>query len=149
MRFFNKGLTTPKITQGTWTPTIQDSSLSDGEGQTYTSQSGSYMKIKNYIFITGDVGINSLGTLTTTQGASIAGLPFTSVNDGNNVGAVVIQSADSLSITAGHNLTGAVAANSTRISLNLYDSTIGTSTFLISELTAGGRVSFVGFYRVE
>jgi len=69
--------------EGTWTPTLQDASLSDAEGQTYSAngQVGEYTRIGNIVFFSGYLSVTSIGT--TGGDARIAGLPFTSKNTTN------------------------------------------------------------------
>lgn len=52
--------------EGTWTPSV-------GGSATYTSQSGTYTKIGNMVYIQGLLQINSLGT---GSSSTISGLPF-------------------------------------------------------------------------
>jgi hypothetical protein len=66
--------------EGSWTPTIQDSSNSDGEGQTYSLQNGRYQKVGNKVTCWFVITSTSNGTLTGSDTARIAGLPFTSRN---------------------------------------------------------------------
>ena len=54
--------------EGTWTPTL-------GGNTTYTGQEGRYTKIGNLVMISVQLGINVLGTGSTT---TITGLPFSS-----------------------------------------------------------------------
>jgi hypothetical protein len=62
--------------QGTWTPTFLDSSLSTGEGQTYTSQSGYYTRIGNIVHVSGLLDVASIGSLTNGDQVRIGGFPF-------------------------------------------------------------------------
>jgi hypothetical protein len=57
--------------EGTWTPAV-------GGSATYTTQLGTYTKIGNRVFITGQLVINVLGTGSTS---TISGLPFTASNN--------------------------------------------------------------------
>lgn len=118
---------------GTWTPTIQDLSFSDGEGQTYSSQIGSYVKIGSLVYAYFSITLTSLGTLTTSNVAVIAGLPFTT--SATNSGSVTITSASNITITAGESITGTTILNGTTSALNSWSSTTGTDAFNISKLT--------------
>jgi len=62
--------------EGTWTPVLWDDSESGSESQTYTTQEGTYTKIGRLVFIHCKLVVSSIGTLTTTQAATIGGLPF-------------------------------------------------------------------------
>ncbi len=52
--------------EGTWTPSI-------GGNTTYTSRAGTYTKIGNRVFITGNLVVTAIGTGSTT---TVSGLPF-------------------------------------------------------------------------
>lgn len=53
--------------EGTWTPTL-------GGTTTYTQQSGLYTKIGNFVYVTGKITVNTIGTGSTVL---VSGLPFT------------------------------------------------------------------------
>ncbi len=131
---------------GLWTPTIQDTSFSDAESQVYSVQFGAYTKIGNRVFITGKVGISNLGSLTTSNVAYIAGLPFNSNSASNTQGSVSFGAAESLSITGGQVVTGEVLLGVSHIRLGLWDFSEGTTAFLVSELSVNGTLTFSGQY---
>ena len=58
--------------EGTWTPVLGGQSATSG--QTYSYQTGSYVKIGNHVFCSFDVQISAEGTVT--GGAVLQGLPF-------------------------------------------------------------------------
>jgi hypothetical protein len=60
--------------EGTWTPTIQGNG--GASGQVYSTQSGNYIKIGNFIYLTFDVELSTAGTLSGTH-VLLGGLPFT------------------------------------------------------------------------
>lgn len=60
--------------EGTWTPTIGGSG--GQSGQVYSYQIGNYIKIGKLVMAFFDVGLSTLGTITTN--VQIKGLPFTS-----------------------------------------------------------------------
>ena len=62
--------------EGTWTPTVTASGLS---GVTYTTQSGTYIKVGRLVTVRGRVVLSSAGTNSGTYTA-IGGLPFASQN---------------------------------------------------------------------
>lgn len=146
MRTFNKKLNATATEEGTWTPTIQDASLSDGEGQTYSVQEGHYTVIGNRVFITGVLAVTSLGTLTGTDQAYIGGLPFSSSSSTNSLGNIYLGYSDGLSIVAGNVASGVVASSSTVITLRLWDNVSGTTPMLVSEISASGSLTFSGQY---
>lgn len=134
------------LSSGTWTPTVQDSSASDAEGQTYTTQTGDYVAIGDMVFITGYLSVSSLGTLTGGQPCQIAGLPFTVASTGYG-GAVTIGSASSLNITANQVVTGSFNAATDQFGLRLWDGTAGDGALTIDEFSAGGTIAFSGAYQ--
>lgn len=134
------------MSSGTWTPTVQDSSLSDAEGQTYTANTGVYRAIGDTVFISGSISISGLGTLTTSDQVHLAGLPFASANPSTGKGGITCYYGSSLGITANSHITGVPAGGQTYIQLWEWDQTTGSSTFLISELTGSGQIDFFGQY---
>lgn len=134
-------------TSGTWTPTIQDSSLSDAEGQTYSANTGIYVKQGNLVHIQGQMTISSLGTLDTAQQARIAGVPF--VSGSNNPHAVIsFGVVINTVLTALTSITGYIQPSASYMFLNEFDATEGTSALPISKLTATSRFFFSATYRV-
>jgi len=133
--------------EGTFTPFIADNTGSASEGQTYSSQIGTYTKIGNRVFFTVQLTLTSLGTLTTTEPVELWGLPFTSLTGGYNT--PVFVSGSGLSITAGTSITGFTVSNATRIALKVWDATGGTTGMLVSELSATGALLVSGHYFVS
>ena len=135
--------------EGSFTPSIADASLDGtGEGQTYNVQVGRYTKVGNQVTFSLYVDITSLGTLTTTEGVSIMGLPFTSANVSNLMSAITVGWGASLALPGGYTVTGYVANNVAHITVNLWDAADAPSVLLISELSAGGTLIVSGHYRV-
>lgn len=132
--------------QGTWTPTIQDSSANNGEGQTYNIQEGTYTKIGNRVFFQGLLQITSLGTLTTSDAALLAGFPFAANSSANKEGGFHVFSGAGLAITANSHITGIMSVGQTRAVLREWNQTSGDSSLLLSELTASGIIQFEGQY---
>src|SRR5690606_34632050 len=124
--------------------TIVDSSLNDSEGQTYIEESGYYRRIGNLVNFWIDITINSLGTLTTSDAAQIDGLPFTCNASIRCASTVAIGA--SLAITAGNAVSAYVFPNTTRIILNKWSTTGGTSLMTIAEISTGGRLLVAGSY---
>jgi hypothetical protein len=71
--------------EGTWTPTIQGNG--GASGQSYTAQYGKYIKIGNFIYMTYDVEISTVGTLSGVY-VVLGSLPFTMVTQ--NMGGTVL-----------------------------------------------------------
>jgi hypothetical protein len=129
---------------GTFSPTI---SCGDNS-HSYTYQYGFYFKLGQIVFGHGYVEINSAGS--SSGGCRLHSFPLTSRAEGTNYGSWTCHNAYSLAITAGHNIVGGrIDLNDTGAQVSNWDSTTGTSTFLFSELTAGGNFYFTFQYEVE
>lgn len=140
--------TTPQIVTGTFIPTIQDSSLSDAEGQTYTTQEGFYQKIGNLVTIQINITLSSKGTLTTTDQVYIAGLPFLP----NHESGVVVSYMNNLSITASVGpITGVIGFSSTEDVIRLYqwDETTGVSWLQVQDMGATTTIVLTGQYTTD
>lgn len=133
--------------EGTFTPKIWDASLSDGEGQTYTTQLGYWTRIGNRYFISGEIEMSSLGTLATSQAVRLGGFPAISRLGARN--GVAITVADGLSLSsAGVSVTGAIGNASDYALLRQWNVTTGTDFFTLAELTASGLIEFEGTFEV-
>ena len=131
--------------EGTWTPTIQDTTESDAEGQTYSVQEGVYTKIGRVVYVTGYLAVTSIGTLTTTQQARIANLPFT-VAANTRGGTASFGFGTSLNIAAGESVSGIFTTSATKISLQKWDAATGSSAMTVGEVSDGAQLYFSGFY---
>jgi hypothetical protein len=132
---------------GTFNPTIQDDSLSDAEGQTYSVNAGDYIKIGDFVYGSAHIVVTSLGTLTTTQIIRIANFPFVPATTTTSYGSISIDYASSLSITAGTSLQGQMLSAITKGIIVAWDSATGVSIMPISNLTASGDIYFSFKYR--
>jgi len=128
---------------GTWTPVLWDSSETD-DGQT-ASVVGYYVAIGDFVWITFQITVTALGTLTITDGAEIGGLPF-NVSSTIESGASCYEGT-SLAITAGQNIDARFETNTNWMWLNLWDSANQTTRLLISELSINGNIRCSGWYR--
>lgn len=136
--------------EGTWTPGIADLTRDgSGEGQSYTIQVGRYTKIGNRVFVSGQVAINSLGTLTTSENAIITGLPFTPINVANARGGVTITAGSSLGLAAVTKVSGLILPNDNSIILLVWEEVAGSTNLLVSEVSVGGTFSFSGNFEVD
>ena len=133
--------------EGTFTPTIVDQSLDD-EDQVHNIQVARYTKIGNRVFFQLRLRLSDLGSMTTTDAATIIGLPFTSVNVSSATSAVNVGSATSLAVTAGQSMTGYINPNSVNIEVRLWDDVGGVSALLISELSVTAKLTISGHYEV-
>jgi hypothetical protein len=133
---------------GDWTPNIEDSSHNASEGQGYSSTpEGKYIRIGDLVYVSLNLEISSLGSLTTSSESYIGGLPFTAIS-GNAEGGIVVTYADNLAITANSSIAARVQLSSTFIVLTLWDATTGITNLLLSEISADGRLRMSGVYRV-
>jgi hypothetical protein len=120
--------------EGVWTPALQLGGAA--VGMTYASTPvGRYTKIGRTVFATGTLTLSAKGS--STGSATIAGLPFTSANDGIPV-AAIIGHASGMSAVSGA-VIATVAANANRLALYgsgngsaaaLAHSNVGNSTSL-------------------
>lgn len=133
---------------GNWTINIQDDSRSDGESQTTTLAKGKYTKIGDDVWIKGRIIVSSLGSLTTTQQAVLSGLPFTSSSEADTPSTVNFGYGNGLSITSVANIAGFIDPNTSVIRLWSWDSSGGSTSLPLSELTASGDLIFEGRYEV-
>jgi len=132
---------------GTWTPTIQDTTGSDSESQTYSSQLGTYVRIGKVVHFSALLRITSFGTLTTGNPARLAGLPFTHEN------AVIVRYAtvfgDNLAVAAaGYSLVAELAPNVSHFLFKTWDATTGATTTALSELSSDAAIRVTGHYEV-
>ena len=132
------------ISSGTWTPSLQDISQSDAEGQVHTAQYGSYTKIGNRVLFSCRIAMSSLGSLSGTT-LYIAGLPYTSSSTGSSVSSVSVIGSN-LSITAGHSLAALIQLNATHIKLQIWDATTGNTNLGISDISATTDLTITGSY---
>lgn len=133
--------------EGTWTPTIQDTTNSDAESQAYSVQSGRYVKIGLVVFFWGIVTTSSIGTLTGADNVRIAGLPFTSESGANLFGGVKVMTGTGLAITAGNAVSGVILNNTSHFVLRVWDAATGTSNMTVTQWSADGNATFFGCYR--
>lgn len=136
---------------GTFTPTFQDSSLSDAESQTYIKQVGRYTRIGNLCYINVVIKINSLGTMTGGDGVILAGLPFASVDAANAEGSFSVGWATSLALGSGENYVSTLIATQNVAYTNLYnwDASGGPTQLTVTELSTNGEFYISGFYEIE
>ena len=123
--------------EGTWTPTVQDTSFSDSESQGYAQQVGNYVRIGKWVFLQAKVELSSLGSLTTSSRCYIAGLPFTPVNT-SHLENVVTVGGNNLAISAGNVPLGFVEPNEAVMKMSNYDAAAGYTHLLLSEVSADG-----------
>ncbi len=134
--------------EGTFTPTLQDDSRSDAESQTYSEQTGRYVKIGRLVYIHIKIILTSLGSLTGTQSAVIANLPFTKGASTGDGAAITLGRGVLLAITANQSVCGAIDNSESFIRMELWDAAAGVTPMIINELSADGVLEMSGFYEV-
>lgn len=138
-----------EVESGTWTPMLADDSLSAAEGQTASVSVGTYSKRGNVVHFTGRIRMTSLGSLNTTQTATILGLPYTSENVSNRIGSVHCGYAANLNLSAVSTVCGYVPQNASRITLQKWSATTGVTGVTVGEISADGELAFSGEYTVK
>ena len=132
--------------EGSWTPTLQDTSFSDAESQTYGVQNALYWRFGDLIHIQATITVSSLGALTTGDAAYIAGLPFNSIGLSGYASTINVGDASGLAIAATDMVSGITVQNTDRIALKVWDQTTGPRDMLISDISADGSLTFSGTY---
>lgn len=134
---------------GNWTPIIVDSSFSGAEGVTYSIQVGTFTQVGDEIHIQGHIVLTSIGTLTAGDPVYIAGLPAAAENVSSSRSGISIHAATGLNLgAAGQCVTGRILENTSYIDLQVWDTAAGTTSMLVSELSATGDIVFSGSYKV-
>ena len=129
---------------GTWTPNLDAAS---GSGETYSIQQGNYTRIGNTVFVSLQLAMTGLGTLS--GAITINDLPITADADTEPVpGQMFCSVASGVSITDGHSIGGYIVASGTSITMTLANGTTGTALMTAANLTASGNINMHGFYRV-
>ena len=137
--------------EGSFTPGITDTTADaegDNESQGYGTQVGWYIRVGGVCHWWVRLVMNSLGTMTTGDAATLVGLPFTSKNTSSHDSAVNVARGGDLAISSGQSVTGWIEPNVARVILRLWDSATGDTNFLISELSADGSLTVSGSYEV-
>ena len=132
--------------EGTWTPTLTDTSGNTGSG--YTARNGYYTKIGIVVFFSGRILTNSISGLTGGNRANVAGLPFTSTGstDGETVVSITL-GRGGMDLSAGEVLSAYVNNNQTRFAMQKFTATEYVN-LTITEWTANGGCHFSGHYMV-
>lgn len=134
--------------EGTWTSTWTDFSNSGAEGQTHDVQVGRYTKAGDMVSAWFRCRLTGKGSLNSTDGARITGLPFPA-NSGTNVyGTVSVGFCNGLSITSGTPISGLVASSQSYVELYQGNATTGSpNTLKISNLSASADLIGVAHYK--
>jgi len=135
--------------EGTFTPTLHDNSNSDSESVAYSMQVGHYVRIGRIVHCQLAMTVTDLGTLTTSQIAKVAGLPFTSSSTSNNYATIYCGYGDSLALaTAGDSMGGYVEINASHISLRSWTATGGVVGMTVAQYSVNGFVMIACSYQV-
>lgn len=136
--------------EGTFTPTLWDTSESDSESQTYATQTGTYTKVGNMVFFNLKLTMTSIGTLNTGQAAAIGGFPF-AISAGKMSACKVWCSNVALGAATYDFNTGLLDDASGTTKLKLYESSsaaTGHIALTVGGVTAAGNIVASGFYPV-
>jgi len=119
--------------EGTWTPSI-------GGNASYTHQSGTYVKIGRFVFLSCDIKINVIGTGVATQ---LNGAPFTAISNGYPQGGISIMYYEAIA-TAVTSFNGYINNNNTVLTFSGNTGTAATTIGLngFNVFKNGARVSF-------
>ena len=132
--------------EGNWTPSIQDISGSNSEGQTYTFRSGYYVKIGGLVSVQGFLVLSSYGSLS--GNVYLAGFPFVHKNVGSQA-QIFFGFTTARNHPAGYTSVCTMNGSSTNGMIWMQDITSGVSPISLSEITHGGNMSFAGTYPAE
>jgi len=134
---------------GTFSPELWDPSNSGAEGQTYAVQEGSYTRHGNRVFVSVDLTMSGLGTLSAISEARIGNLPFVPEFSGRD-SAYSGYSANLGLAVAGGNVVGTFVSSGGGgyLALNEWASISGTSLLRIFQITSSGVLKLSGNYSV-
>lgn len=133
--------------EGTFTPTLLDSTKSAAEGQTYNAQQGVYTRIGDTVFFNLRLHVNSLGTLTPGDPVYVGGLPYSVPFSGVLTSrAYAVGSTSNLALPVAGTSVIAQSTYPTEILLRKVDSTAGATNMIVSEFSAGGLIEISGHY---
>jgi len=134
--------------EGTWTPTVHDSTTEASEGQTYAHNDGYYTKIGNTVHCWGKLQITSLGTMNTNSGVHIHGLPFATSSNTYFRAVTVFGYGASLAQSTAASLSGYSLPSSNNIYVLNWDTNSGITTLTIGELSVNANLHWYTVYRV-
>ena len=137
------GTTELDYEEGEWTGVVTDGTNNMTMNGSWTT--GFYTKIGNIVTVSGQFITTAVGSAS--GGIRLAGLPFTSFNNGSVHGGTTAGYASGLNITAGHTVGFYIGPNSTSINFHVWDATTGTTSMTAAEWTADGAIIFEFSYR--
>jgi len=125
--------------EGTWTPVLGGSGGTSG--QTYGLQAGTYTKVGDMCIASGYITLQAKGTISNTL--QLKGLPFTTRNVTNNIGAAAIARVEAWSLADDHTLCCHFGENGTAGTFTSYaGATSSHSTLTTSEVTNTSSIIF-------
>ena len=127
-------------------PTLQDSLASDSEGQTYSTQNGTFQKVGNWVNFRAYITMTSLGSLTGSL--YLAGLDLSSESVTNTHSPIYCGFAAGLNITAGNSVTGYMDPGANRVILKKWSLSGGISSLTTSDVTSSMAIIIAGRYKV-
>lgn len=131
--------------EGTWTPVLGGSGGTSG--QTYSAQTGHYVKIGKLVFASFNIVFTSKGTITGTL--ELQGLPFTIENISNHAPAISIGGWGGL-VTALYWLGGNGTPNTTTAAIRALTAAAGsTVTLTTADVQASSQIFGHIFYRAS
>jgi len=134
------------VSQGTFTPTLQDASLSDSESVTYALQKGWYTKVNDIVHWSTQIGLTSIGSLSGYM--HLAGFPFTSTSLANYEASFLCSFGYLLNLPAGaSSLCAYMASSRTNAIVTMWSVTTGTDTVTPAELSGDCYIFWSGTYR--
>jgi len=139
---------TTSLLSGSFSPTIQDGSHSNSEGQTYSSQNGRFNKNGDMVWFSMSIIWTSLGTLS--GALKIADLPYTA-RAGQNVMVNVAGTCfdNTGTYTAGTVVTGYIQGGTNRIELQKWTGLTGIEQLLRTDVYDGAATLLIsGMYEV-
>jgi len=131
--------------EGTWTGVFTDGTNNATMLSGYST--GTYTKVGNMVTVTGYFYASSLGSVSGDM--SISGLPFTNGSLNRNSASVSVGFGSSLNLTAGQVIVGGISPSNSSISLNLWDSTGGTTPLQSTEFSSSAGIYISATYMIS
>ena len=124
--------------EGTFTLSIEShTEHGTGYSQTYSANTGSYVKVGSLVTCGGYFDVSSTGTLTSSHNTRITGFPFTAVSQGYTRFTVNIGDPSAMAKGADCAVNGYLPGGAVYAYLNISDATTGVSPLTIAEFSNG------------
>jgi len=132
------------VDSGAFLPDFMDQDLNPLKGQTYSSRSGTYIRIDNTVFVSFDIFLSSKGTLTPSDQIIIGNLPF------NINGLITSQAysgfAENMSGFSNQSIAGRFLTGTNTLELTRWSSSVGTESLNVNFLSTTGHIQFSGAF---